>query len=87
MAIPIGGLQSSLQEQGYRPRADIRMIVHELISKSGIKPHELKRRGYDLYSCYGGFRMKECIIETAKVLCSKCGIRYGFDVQDATRRL
>lgn len=25
--------------------------------------------------------MKECIIETAKVLCSKCGIRYGFDVQ------
>lgn len=35
-------IAKSLQEQGYRPRADIRMIVHELISKSGIKPHELK---------------------------------------------
>ena len=36
------GIAKQLQEQGYRPRADIRMIVHELISKSGIKPHELK---------------------------------------------
>ena len=25
--------------------------------------------------------MKECIIETAKITCNKCGIRYGFDVQ------
>ena len=36
------GIAKQLQEQGYRPRADIRIIVHELISKSGIKPHELK---------------------------------------------
>ncbi len=36
------GIAKQLQEQGYRSRADIRMIVHELISKSGIKPHELK---------------------------------------------
>lgn len=35
-------IAKQLQKQGYRPRADIRMIVHELISKSGIKPHELK---------------------------------------------
>lgn len=25
--------------------------------------------------------MKECTIETAKITCTKCGIRYGFDVQ------
>ena len=31
-----------LQKQGYRPRADIRDIVHELVSKSGIRAHELK---------------------------------------------
>lgn len=36
------GIAKQLQEQGYRSRADIRDIVHELISKSGIKPHELK---------------------------------------------
>ena len=35
-------IAKQLQKQGYRSRADIRMIVHELISKSGIKPHELK---------------------------------------------
>jgi nucleoid-associated protein YgaU len=35
-------IAKQLQKQGYRPRADIRDIVHELISKSGIKPHELK---------------------------------------------
>lgn len=35
-------IAKQLQKQGYRPRVDIRMIVHELISKSGIKPHELK---------------------------------------------
>ena len=35
-------IAKQLQEEGYRPRADIRDIVHELISKSGIKPHELK---------------------------------------------
>jgi hypothetical protein len=33
-------IAKELQEQGYK--ADIRDIVHELISKSGIKPHELK---------------------------------------------
>lgn len=31
-----------LQEAGYRPRADIREIVHELVELSGIKAHELK---------------------------------------------
>ena len=35
-------IAKQLQEQGYRPRADIRDIVHELIQKSGIKAHELK---------------------------------------------
>ncbi len=36
------GIAQDLQRQGYRPRADIRDIVHELISKSGIPAHELK---------------------------------------------
>ena len=36
------GIAKQLQEQGYRPRADIRDIVHELVKKSGIKAHELK---------------------------------------------
>jgi len=36
------GIARQLQEQGYRPRADIRDIVHELVQKSGIKAHELK---------------------------------------------
>ena len=36
------GIAKQLQQSGYKPRADIRDIVHELISKSGIKPHELK---------------------------------------------
>jgi len=31
-----------LQEAGYRPRADIREIVYELVELSGIKAHELK---------------------------------------------
>lgn len=31
-----------LQEAGYRPREDIRAVVHELISKSGIRADELK---------------------------------------------
>ena len=35
-------IAKQLQEQGYRPRADIRDIVHELVQKSGIKAHELK---------------------------------------------
>ncbi len=35
-------IAKQLQKQGYRSRADIRDIVHELISKSRIKPHELK---------------------------------------------
>lgn len=35
-------IAKQLQEQGYRPRADIRDIVHELVSKSGIRAHELK---------------------------------------------
>ena len=36
------GIAKQLQQAGYKPRADIRMIVHELIQKSGIKAHELK---------------------------------------------
>jgi len=36
------GIAKQLKQAGYKPKADIRMIVHELISKSGIKPHELK---------------------------------------------
>ena len=35
-------IAKSLQEQGYRPRSDIRDVVHELIQKSGIKAHELR---------------------------------------------
>ena len=35
-------IAKQLQEEGYRPRADIRDIVHELIQKSGIKAHELR---------------------------------------------
>jgi len=36
------GIAKQLQQAGYKPRADIRMIVHELIQKSGIKAHELR---------------------------------------------
>ena len=35
-------IAKDLQKQGYRARADIRDVVHELISKSGIPAHELK---------------------------------------------
>lgn len=35
-------IAKQLQKQGYRSRADIRDVVHELISKSGIPAHELK---------------------------------------------
>jgi len=35
-------IAKQLQEEGCRPRADIRDIVHELIQKSGIKAHELR---------------------------------------------
>ena len=35
-------IAKSLQEQGYRSRADIRDVVNELIQKSGIKAHELR---------------------------------------------
>ncbi len=42
------GIAQDLQRQGYRPRADIRDIVHELISKSGIPAHEL-REGDTIY--------------------------------------
>lgn len=31
-----------LQNAGYKPNADIREVVHELIQVSGIKAHELK---------------------------------------------
>ena len=31
-----------LQAQGYKPKADIRSIVHEIIETSGIPAHELK---------------------------------------------
>jgi len=31
-----------LQEAGYKPRADIREVVNELIQASGIPAHELK---------------------------------------------
>ena len=41
-------IAKSLQEQGYRPRADIRDVVHELISKSSIPAHEL-REGDTIY--------------------------------------
>ena len=36
------GIAKQLQQAGYKPKADIRMIVHELIQKSGIKAHELR---------------------------------------------
>ena len=35
-------IAKQLQEQGYRPRSDIRDIVRELVQKSGIKAHELR---------------------------------------------
>ena len=36
------GIAKKLQEQGYRSRADIRDVVHELVELSGIPAHELK---------------------------------------------
>lgn len=36
------GIAKELQKQGYRPKADIRDVVHELIELSGIPAHELK---------------------------------------------
>jgi hypothetical protein len=36
------GIAKQLQQAGYKPKADIRDVVHELISKSGIPAHELK---------------------------------------------
>lgn len=35
-------IAKELQEQGYKPRADIRSIVDELIRESGIPAHKLK---------------------------------------------
>ena len=35
-------IAKKLQEQGYRSRADIRDVVHELVELSGIPAHELK---------------------------------------------
>lgn len=35
-------IAKDLQERGYKPRADIRDITHELVQKSGIKAHELR---------------------------------------------
>lgn len=34
-------IAKDLQARGYKPRTDIRDIVHELVQKSGIKAHEL----------------------------------------------
>jgi hypothetical protein len=36
------GIAKELQKNGYRSNADIRDVVHELVSKSGIQAHELK---------------------------------------------
>jgi uncharacterized protein YceK len=36
------GIAKELQEAGYRSRADIREVVHELVKMSGIPAHELK---------------------------------------------
>lgn len=35
-------IAKKLQEQGYRPWADVRDIVHELVELSGIPAHELR---------------------------------------------
>lgn len=35
-------IAKELQRAGYRSNADIRDIIHELVSKSGIKAHELR---------------------------------------------
>lgn len=35
-------IAKELQEQGYKPRADIRSIVFEIVTESGIPAHELK---------------------------------------------
>jgi len=35
-------IAQQLQEQGYKPRADIRSIIFEIIEESGIPAHELK---------------------------------------------
>lgn len=36
------GIAQELQEAGYRPWADIRDVVHELVEMSGIPAHELR---------------------------------------------
>lgn len=36
------GIAKELQEAGYRPWADIRDVVHELVEMSGIPAHELR---------------------------------------------
>jgi hypothetical protein len=36
------GIAKKLQKAGYRSNADIRDVVHELVSKSGVMAHELK---------------------------------------------
>ncbi len=41
-------IAKDLQGRGYKPRADVRDVVHELISKSGIPAHEL-REGDTIY--------------------------------------
>ncbi|HZK34145.1 MAG TPA: hypothetical protein VFD33_02390 [Bacillota bacterium] len=35
-------IAKDLQAQGYRSKADIRAVVHELVQKSGIPAHKLK---------------------------------------------
>lgn len=35
-------IAKELQEQGYKPKADIRSIVYEIVTESGIPAHELK---------------------------------------------
>lgn len=35
-------IAKELQKAGYKPQADIREVVHELVELSGIKAHELK---------------------------------------------
>jgi len=36
------GIAKELQKKGYKPQADIRDVVHELIQISGIPAHRLK---------------------------------------------
>lgn len=48
------GIANELQQAGYKPFADIRAIVHELVTESGIPAHQLKEGDTILIPDLGG---------------------------------